>query len=185
MRHYEITFIVHPDQSDQANPLIEKYSSQIKKSKGVVHRAEDIGLRKLAYPIQDQFKGHYILMNIECNQETISEIKSSLKFNDSIIRDLILIKNESETGESALSKVNKVDQEKEKEMEKEKESYEKEKLDSFKPRKEKLDVALSKKGLDEEIIKEDDKKIESDNLEVVKDKVKELDELVIEREKIK
>ena len=127
MRHYEVTFIVHPDQSDQAKLLIEKYSTEIKDSKGVIHRIEDIGLRKLAYPIQDQFKGHYILMNIECNQDTIVDIKSSFKFNDSIIRELIVTKNSSEEGESSLMKVTKLDQEREKEKERERESYEREK----------------------------------------------------------
>ena len=88
MRHYEIVFLVHPDQSDQTNTIISKLSSVVSESGGTVHRSENIGNRKLAYPIQDQFKASYGLLNIECDQATIDEIKTSFKFNDSIIRNL-------------------------------------------------------------------------------------------------
>ena len=87
MRHYEIVFLVHPDQSDQTQSILSKFSSIVKDSKGVVHRSENIGNKRLSYPIQDQFKASFGLMNIECNLEVIKEIKDSFRFNDSIIRD--------------------------------------------------------------------------------------------------
>ena len=102
MRNYEIVFLVHPDQSDQTSSIISKLEKSVNDSGGNVHRAENIGNRKLAYPIQDQFKASYGLLNIECNQETIDEIKSSFKFNDSIIRNLILSVNKVHKDTSAL-----------------------------------------------------------------------------------
>ena len=102
MRHYEIVFIVHPDQTDQTQSILNKFSSIVSDSGGNVHRSENIGSRKLAYPIQDQFKATYALMNIECTKEAIEEIKSSFKFNDSIIRDLILLKKKAYSDASAL-----------------------------------------------------------------------------------
>ncbi len=103
MRHYEIVFLVHPDQSDQTQSVLNKFSSIVKESGGTVHRLENIGRRKLVYPIEDQFKASYALLNVECNKDALDEIKSSFKFNDSIIRDLIVSKNNAETGLSALS----------------------------------------------------------------------------------
>ena len=90
MRHYEIVFLVHPDQSDQTSSILSKLEKVVDDSGGKVHRSENIGNRKLAYPIQDQFKASYGLINIECDQDTVEEIKNSFKFNDSIIRNLIL-----------------------------------------------------------------------------------------------
>ena len=86
MRHYEIVFLVHPDQSDQTQSVLNKFSTIVTESGGKVHRLENIGRRKLAYPINDQYKASYALLNIECKIEAISEIRSSFKFNDSIIR---------------------------------------------------------------------------------------------------
>ncbi|MEC7865518.1 MAG: 30S ribosomal protein S6 [Pseudomonadota bacterium] len=103
MRHYEIVFLVHPDQSDQTQSVLNKFSSIVNESGGKVHRLENIGRRKLVYPIEDQFKASYALLNVECNKDALDEIKSSFKFNDSIIRDLIISKNNAETGLSALS----------------------------------------------------------------------------------
>ena len=102
MRHYEIVFIVHPDQSDQAPSIISKLSSIVTDSGGTVHRSENIGNRRLAYPIQDQFKASYALLNIECSQTAVEEIKNSFKFNDSVIRSLILNSEEAHTDDSAL-----------------------------------------------------------------------------------
>ena len=107
MRHYEIVFLVHPDQSDQTQAVINKFTSLVEGSGGKVHRSEDIGSRKLAYPILDQYKASYALLNIECNQEVIDEISTSFKFNDAIIRDLILSKNKEYTEASTLSKQTK------------------------------------------------------------------------------
>ena len=102
MRHYEIVFLVHPDQSDQTQSILTKFSSVVADSGGVVHRSENIGSRRLSYPIQDQFKAFFGLMNIECSQEVIKEIKDSFKFNDSIIRSLVLSVNKAHTQDSAL-----------------------------------------------------------------------------------
>ena len=104
MKHYEIIFLVHPDQSDQTQSVLNKFSSIVTESGGKVHRLEDIGRRKLAYPIQDQYKASNALLNIECKKDAISEIQSSFKFNDSIIRSLVLIKSKAEADLSALSK---------------------------------------------------------------------------------
>ena len=104
MRHYEIVFLIHPDQSDQTQPVLNKFSSIVTESGGKVHRLENIGRRKLAYPIQDQFKASYALVNIECKREAISEIQSSFKFNDSIIRSLVLTTNKAKSDLSALSR---------------------------------------------------------------------------------
>jgi len=103
MRHYEIVFLVHPDQSDQTQSILNKFSSVVADSGGVVHRSENIGNRRLSYPIQDQFKAFFGLMNIECSQEVIKEIKDSFKFNDSIIRDLVMVMKKAQTDTSALS----------------------------------------------------------------------------------
>ena len=104
MRHYEIVFLVHPDQSDQTQSVLNKFSSIVTESGGKVHRLEHIGRRKLAYPIQDQYKASYALLNIECKKEAISEIQSSFKFNDSIIRSLVLNRSKAEADLSALSR---------------------------------------------------------------------------------
>ena len=90
MRNYEIVFLVHPDQSDQTSSIISKLDKLVKDSGGNVQRSENIGNRKLAYPIQDQFKASYGLLNVECSKEAIDEIKNSFKFNDSIIRNIVL-----------------------------------------------------------------------------------------------
>ena len=103
MRHYEIVFLVHPDQSDKTQAIIDKLSLTVKDSGGIVHRSEDIGRKKLAYPIEDLFKASYALLNVECDQDCIKEIKNSFKFNDSIIRDLILSQKKAHTGLSSLS----------------------------------------------------------------------------------
>ena len=112
MRHYEIVFLVHPDQSDQTSLILSKLEKLTKDSGGNIHRSENIGNRKLAYPIQDQFKASYGLINIECNQETIEEIKNSFKFNDSIIRNLVLSVKKAHTEDSPLLTQTKEDNEK-------------------------------------------------------------------------
>ena len=112
MRHYEIVFLVHPDQSDQTSSILSKLDKLVKDSGGKVHRSENIGNRKLAYPILDQFKASYGLMNIECNQEAVEEIKSSFKFNDSIIRNLIVSAKKAHIEDSALLIQTKEDNEK-------------------------------------------------------------------------
>ena len=112
MRNYEIVFLVHPDQSDQTSSIISKLEKLVKDSSGNVHRSENIGNRKLAYPIQDQFKASYGLLNVECNQEAIDEIKNSFKFNDSIIRNIVLSTKKAHSEPSTLLAQTKEDNEK-------------------------------------------------------------------------
>lgn len=88
MRHYEIVFIVHPDQSEQVPAMVERYRSLITSKNGQIHRFEDWGRRQLAYPIQKIHKAHYVLMNIECDQETLDELEHAFKFNDAVLRHL-------------------------------------------------------------------------------------------------
>jgi len=90
MRHYEIVFIVHPDQSEQVPAMIERYKGNITTRSGIVHRLEDWGRRQMAYPIQKVHKAHYVLMNIECDQETLEELEHGFKFNDAVLRHLTI-----------------------------------------------------------------------------------------------
>lgn len=107
MKHYEIMFLVHPDQSEQVPAMLERYEGIISKHKGLIHRKEDLGRRQLAYPIDDMHKAHYILLNIECNQENLDELKNAFKFNDAILRHLITRQKRAVTGESVLIKKEK------------------------------------------------------------------------------
>jgi small subunit ribosomal protein S6 len=102
MRHYEIVFMVHPDQSDQVSTMIERYKSMLEKDKGKVQRLEDWGRRQLAYPINKIHKAHYVLMNIECNAKTLAELVNSFRFNDAVIRHLVLQKKEAITMPSPM-----------------------------------------------------------------------------------
>jgi small subunit ribosomal protein S6 len=106
MRHYEVVLLVHPAQSDQLSGMLKRYQDLVEKNNGKVHRLEDIGRLRLAYNIQDMHKAHYVLINIECDNQTLSEIESSFKFNDSIIRHLIVRMNKAETEPSILFSVN-------------------------------------------------------------------------------
>ena len=90
MRHYEIVFIVHPDQSEQVPQMVERYKGVIAQRNGIVHRLEDWGRRQLAYPIAKVHKAHYVLMNIECDNETLKELEHSFKFSDAVLRHLIV-----------------------------------------------------------------------------------------------
>ena len=115
MRHYEVVLIVRPDRSDQLSDMLKRYQDLVEKNNGNIHRLEDIGRLQLAYNIQDMHKAHYVLINIECDDQTLSEIESSFKFNDSIIRHLIVRMNKAETEPSILfSENNKQEKEKEK-----------------------------------------------------------------------
>ncbi len=104
MRHYEIVFLVHPDQSEQVDGMVERYRSTIESANGKIHRFEDWGRRQLAYPIQKIHKAHYILMNIECTQDTMSEIVGAFRFNDAVIRHLVIRQKEAITEASFLVK---------------------------------------------------------------------------------
>jgi len=107
MRHYEIVFIVHPDQSEQVPAMIERYRATITAGSGKVHRIEDWGRRQLAYPIQKIFKAHYVLMNIEVGNETLAELEHAFKFNDAVLRHLTVSMREAVTGPSPMMKEEK------------------------------------------------------------------------------
>ena len=107
MRHYEIVFIVHPDQSEQVPAMVERYKSMILSSAGQIHRLEDWGRRQLAYPIQKIHKAHYVLMNIECDGETLNELEHSFKFNDAVLRHLTVKMKSAVTTPSPMMKEEK------------------------------------------------------------------------------
>jgi small subunit ribosomal protein S6 len=107
MRHYEIVFIVHPDQSEQVPQMVERYKGVIAARKGVVHRLEDWGRRQLAYSIQKLHKAHYVLMNIECDHETLTELEHSFKFSDAVLRHLIVKMPKAVTTPSPMMKEEK------------------------------------------------------------------------------
>ncbi|NNE38218.1 MAG: 30S ribosomal protein S6 [Gammaproteobacteria bacterium] len=114
MRHYEIVFLVHPDQSEQVPAMIERYRSMIEAGEGKVHRLEDWGRRLLAYPINKVHKAHYVLMNVECNQQTLDQINSAFRFNDAVIRDMVIKRDHAETEPSFLAKSKEEAEEQEK-----------------------------------------------------------------------
>lgn len=104
LRHYEVVFLVHPDQSEQVPAMIERYNSIISDSKGTVHRLEDWGRRPLAYPINKVMKAHYVLMNIECNQEALDQLSENFRYNDAVIRNMVLRVNGPVSDASPISK---------------------------------------------------------------------------------
>lgn len=104
MRHYEIVFLVHPDQSEQVPAMIDRYKSIITSNNGTIHRLEDWGRRLLAYPINKIHKAHYVLMNIECDAESLNQLTDGFRFNDAVIRNLVIKKDEAVTEASHLIK---------------------------------------------------------------------------------
>ena len=109
MRHYEIVFLVHPDQSEQVPAMIERYKTLVAGDNGKIHRLEDWGRRQLAYPINKIHKAHYVLMNIESNQETLTELETAFRFNDAVIRSLTLGRSAAVTTPSPLVRDNQED----------------------------------------------------------------------------
>lgn len=107
MRHYEIVFIVHPDQSEQVPAMVERYTGLVASKNGKVHRLEDWGRRQLAYPIQKIHKAHYVLMNIECDGETLNELEHAFKFNDAVLRTLTIKMKAAVTTPSPMMKEEK------------------------------------------------------------------------------
>jgi len=107
MRHYEIVFIVHPDQSEQVPQMVERYKGVIAQRSGTVHRLEDWGRRQLAYPLAKVHKAHYVLMNIECDNETLQELEHSFKFSDAVLRHLIIQMPKAHTSPSPMMKEEK------------------------------------------------------------------------------
>jgi small subunit ribosomal protein S6 len=104
MRHYEIVFMVHPDQSDQVPGMIDRYKTVVENDGGKIHRLEDWGRRQLAYPIAKVHKAHYVLMNVECTQTALSEIENAFRFNDAVLRNLIMVKPDAVSEMSYLAK---------------------------------------------------------------------------------
>jgi len=104
MRHYEVVFIVHPDQSEQVNAMIERYEAIVTSDGGKVHRLEDWGRRQLAYPIQKLVKAHYVCMNIEVGRETLEELEHAFRYNDAILRNLVIQTKEAPEGPSIMMK---------------------------------------------------------------------------------
>jgi small subunit ribosomal protein S6 len=107
MRHYEMVFIVHPDQSEQVPAMVERYRGMVTASGGKIHRLEDWGRRQMAYQIQKMHKAHYVLMNIECDQATLDELEHAFKFNDAVLRHLTIAVREAVTAPSAMMKEEK------------------------------------------------------------------------------
>ena len=117
MRHYEVVFLVHPDQSDQVPGMIERYLGLIERWAGKVHRVEDWGRRQLAYPIAKIHKAHYVLINMEVSQEALSELESAFKFNDAVLRNLIIRRKAPVTGNSKIYEEELREKEREREQE--------------------------------------------------------------------
>jgi len=117
MRHYEVVFLVHPDQSDQVPGMVERYEQLIERGEGKVHRKEDWGRRQLAYPIAKIHKAHYVLMNIEVNDTTLDELESAFRFNDAVIRNLVIKRQSAPDGRSRIYEEELRDQEKDRERE--------------------------------------------------------------------
>ncbi len=107
MRHYEIVFMVHPDQSEQVPGMIERYSNTITKDGGSVHRLEDWGRRQLAYPINKVHKAHYVLMNVEASNDAMDELTTTFRYNDAVIRNLVIRRDDAVTDESFIMKAEK------------------------------------------------------------------------------
>ena len=107
MRHYEVVFIVHPDKSEQVPAMVERYRALITSKSGQIHRLEDWGSRQLAYPIQKIHKAHYVLMNIECDQETLDELEHAFKFNDAVLRHLTIKMKDAVTAPSVMMREDK------------------------------------------------------------------------------
>ena len=105
MRHYEVVFVVHPDQSEQVPAMIEKYTATVTAQGGKVHRLEDWGRRQLAYPIEKIAKAHYVLMNIECGQAELDELEHAFRFNDAVLRHLVVKMTKAQTSPSPMLKV--------------------------------------------------------------------------------
>ena len=121
MKHYEVVFMVHPDQSDQVPGMVERYAAMIERGGGKVHRTEDWGRRQLAYPVSKIHKAHYVLMNIEIDRETLEALESAFRFNDAVLRNLVISRKEAETGISKIYEEELREQEKDRERERRRE----------------------------------------------------------------
>lgn len=109
MRHYEVLFMVHPDQSEQVPSMVDRYSKMIEAGAGKVHRLEDWGRRQLAYPIEKIHKAHYVLMNIECGQDVLEELTSNFRYNDAVLRNMVIKRDDALTDETQIMKAERAD----------------------------------------------------------------------------
>ena len=109
MRHYEICFIVHPDQSEQVPGMVERYRSIVTTKGGSIHRLEDWGRRQLAYPIDDIHKAHYVMMNVEAGQQAMDELSTNFRYNDAVLRNMVIRRDEAITAESSIMKAENED----------------------------------------------------------------------------
>jgi small subunit ribosomal protein S6 len=121
MRHYEVVFLVHPDQSDQVPGMIDRYKALIERGNGKVHRLEDWGRRQLTFPVKKIHKAHYVLMNIEVTRDTLDELTSAFRFNDAVLRNLVMVRKAAETEQSKIYAEELRDQEKERERDRRRE----------------------------------------------------------------
>ena len=121
MRHYEVVFLVHPDQSDQVPGMIDRYKALIERGNGKVHRLEDWGRRQLPFPVKKIHKAHYVLLNIEVSAETLEELSSAFRFNDAVLRNLVIKRDEAVTEQSKIYIEELRDQEKERERDRRRE----------------------------------------------------------------
>lgn len=117
MRHYEVVFLVHPDQSEQVPGMVDRYKKAIETSGGKIHRLEDWGRRMLAYPIEDIHKAHYVMMNVECGNEALAELTTNFRYNDAILRNMVVRRDKAITGESALMKEERENKDRERQQE--------------------------------------------------------------------
>lgn len=109
MRHYEIVLMVHPDQSEQVQGMIERYTKAVEAGEGKIHRLENWGRRHLAYPIEKIHKAHYVLMNIECSQAVLDDLMATFRYNDAILRNLVIVRNRAIVEETAIMKAERAD----------------------------------------------------------------------------
>jgi small subunit ribosomal protein S6 len=122
MRHYEIVFLVHPDQSEQVPAMVERYQGMVTSSGGSVHRTEDWGRRQLAHPINKVHKAHYVMINVECDSAVLSEITSAFKFNDAVLRHLVIARKKAITEPSPMAAAVEEEKAREKEMQRRREA---------------------------------------------------------------
>ena len=121
MRHYEVVFLVHPDQSDQVPGMLERYQALVERGGGTVHRTEDWGRRQLAFPISKIHKAHYLLFNLEMNSDTLTELESAFRFNDAVIRSMVIRRDGPVTGNSKIYEEELKEQEKDRERDRRRE----------------------------------------------------------------
>ena len=160
MRHYEIVLLVHPDQSDQVPGMIERYGATIEKANGIVHRSEDLGRRQLAFPISKIHKAHYILFNVEVEQDVLDELESAFRFNDAVIRTMVIRRKGVITGNSLLYEEELRDKEKDRERDRLAGKSSEKKTDGEEPKEEAKEESTSDQS--ESKAEESDEAQESD-----------------------